>query len=63
MEVKAYANYISPTLAEHEVRSMLIKLISNAVKKSFPDALVLPFGSYETKLYLPTGCRKLYHVY
>lgn len=55
MEVDAFVKYISPTPVEDEVRSLLVTLISNAIKGAFSDAEVLPFGSYETKLYLPMG--------
>ncbi|KAI0672801.1 hypothetical protein C8Q78DRAFT_970483 [Trametes maxima] len=54
-EVEAFVNYISPTPVEDEVRSLVVALVSQAVVKSYPDAQVLPFGSYETKLYLPLG--------
>lgn len=54
-EVEAFANYISPSSIEHEVRSMVIQYISDCIRKAFPDANVLPFGSFETKLYLPGG--------
>ncbi len=47
--------YISPTPVEDEVRSLIVALVSKAVTSAFPDAQVLPFGSYETKLYLPLG--------
>ncbi|KAI0062345.1 Nucleotidyltransferase [Artomyces pyxidatus] len=54
-EVKAFVHYISPTPEEDEVRSLIVEMISQAVTKNFPDAKVLPFGSFETKLYLPLG--------
>ena len=54
-DVEAFVHYISPTPEEDEVRSLIVAQISRAVKAKFPDAQVLPFGSYETKLYLPTG--------
>ncbi|KAI0647467.1 hypothetical protein C8Q79DRAFT_907770 [Trametes meyenii] len=54
-EVEAFVNYISPTPVEDEVRSLVVAFISQAVVKAYPDAQVLPFGSYETKLYLPLG--------
>lgn len=54
-EVKAFVEYISPTPVEHEVRSHIVQLISNTIRMSFQDAVVLPFGSFETKLYLPLG--------
>lgn len=54
-EVEAFIDYISPTPVEDEIRSLIVALISRTIRKSFPDAEVLPFGSYETKLYLPQG--------
>ena len=41
---------------EDEIRSLIVAIISKAVTRAFPDAKVYPFGSYETKLYLPLGC-------
>lgn len=54
-EVEAFVNYISPTPVEDEVRSLVVDLVSKAVSLAFPDAKVLPFGSFGTKLYLPLG--------
>ncbi|OJT08695.1 Poly(A) RNA polymerase cid14 [Trametes pubescens] len=54
-EVEAFVEYISPTPIEDEVRSLVVALVSRAVTKTYTDAQVLPFGSYETKLYLPLG--------
>ncbi|KAG6839850.1 hypothetical protein C0991_011086, partial [Blastosporella zonata] len=54
-EVEAFTTYISPSPIEDEVRSLIVSLISRAVTRSFPDASVHPFGSYQTKLYLPLG--------
>lgn len=47
--------YITPTSVEHEVRAMIVQLISEGIKASYPDAEVMPFGSFGTKLYLPDG--------
>lgn len=47
--------YVSPTKAEDEVRGLIVNLIRKAVVRNFPDAKILPFGSFETKLYLPSG--------
>ncbi|THH31115.1 hypothetical protein EUX98_g3085 [Antrodiella citrinella] len=54
-EVYAFVEYISPTPVEDDVRSMMVQVIRNAIVAAFPDAQVMPFGSYETKLYLPLG--------
>ncbi|KIJ09079.1 hypothetical protein PAXINDRAFT_102356 [Paxillus involutus ATCC 200175] len=54
-EVEAFVKYMSPTPVEDEIRGLVIQLVSNAITSAFPDARILPFGSYETKLYLPSG--------
>ncbi|KAF8838345.1 hypothetical protein BDN67DRAFT_933948 [Paxillus ammoniavirescens] len=54
-EVEAFVKYMSPTPVEDEIRGLVIQLVSNAITSAFPDARILPFGSYETKLYLPNG--------
>ncbi|KAF8625741.1 hypothetical protein AX17_006768 [Amanita inopinata Kibby_2008] len=54
-EVKAFVDWVSPTPEEDEVRGLVVALVSRAVTQAFPDAQVFPFGSYETKLYLPLG--------
>ncbi|KAI9466112.1 hypothetical protein BJY52DRAFT_1112603 [Lactarius psammicola] len=53
--VEAFVKYVSPTREEDEVRSLVVTQISQAITGRFPDAKVLAFGSYETKLYLPLG--------
>ncbi|KAF8884822.1 hypothetical protein BD779DRAFT_1535701 [Infundibulicybe gibba] len=55
LEVDAFVNWISPTPVEDEIRGLIVTLISKCVKDAFPDSQVLPFGSYQTKLYLPLG--------
>jgi non-canonical poly(A) RNA polymerase PAPD5/7 len=54
-EVNAFVNWISPTPVEDEIRGLVVQHISQAITSTFPDAKVLPFGSYGTKLYLPSG--------
>ncbi|KAF8275075.1 Nucleotidyltransferase [Lactarius quietus] len=54
-EVEAFVKYVSPTREEDEVRSLAVAHISQVITRKFPDAKVLAFGSYETKLYLPLG--------
>lgn len=54
-EVEAFVKWISPSPVEDEVRGLIVAQISRAVTSQFPDAKVLPFGSFETKLYLPLG--------
>ena len=54
-ELMAFDDWMAPTAAEHETRCMVIELISRAIKSQFRDAEVHPFGSQQTKLYLPQG--------
>ncbi|KAI0080501.1 hypothetical protein K474DRAFT_1615191 [Panus rudis PR-1116 ss-1] len=54
-EVEAFVKYVSPTPEEDEIRSLIVAWVTRAIKQQYPDAEVLPFGSYETKLYLPLG--------
>ena len=54
-EVEAFVEYVSPAKAGNQVRGVTLYLITGAVVKVFPDATVLPFGSFETKFYLPSG--------
>ncbi|KZS90028.1 Nucleotidyltransferase [Sistotremastrum niveocremeum HHB9708] len=54
-EALAFTNWISPTPEEHEIRSLVVQQIERVVKRAFPDATLLPFGSFQTKLYLPTA--------
>ncbi|KAG1762629.1 hypothetical protein EDD22DRAFT_559778 [Suillus occidentalis] len=54
-EVEAFVRYMSPTEVEEEIRGLVIALVSHAITNAFPDAQIIPFGSYETKLYLPNG--------
>ncbi|KIL67059.1 hypothetical protein M378DRAFT_326166 [Amanita muscaria Koide BX008] len=54
-EVEAFTNWISPTPVEHEVRQLVVTLITKTIRQSFSDAQVFAFGSYETRLYLPLG--------
>ncbi|KAJ7598849.1 hypothetical protein C8J56DRAFT_1157921 [Mycena floridula] len=54
-EVEAFSDWISPTPVEDELRALTVLRIARAVVQAFPDAQVLAFGSYETKLYLPLG--------
>lgn len=65
--MEAFVNYISPTPVEDEIRGLVVDLISEAVTDKFPDAQVLPFGSFGTKLYLPLGyvatSMTFYHSY
>ncbi len=46
---------MKPTLAEHSMRELTINRIQTVIKKVLPSAKVEVFGSYRTKLYLPSS--------
>ncbi|KAJ7073779.1 Nucleotidyltransferase [Mycena amicta] len=54
-EVESFVKWISPSPQEDEIRGLVVEIISRFVTSQFPDAQVLPFGSFATKLYLPAG--------
>ncbi|KAI8829893.1 hypothetical protein BJ741DRAFT_621732 [Chytriomyces cf. hyalinus JEL632] len=54
-EVEDYVAYISPTAAEHSVRHLTIERLRHVVSRLWPTAEVNVFGSFSTKLYLPTS--------
>jgi len=54
-EVLAFMDHISASHREHQVRGMIIDLITQSVMQRWPSAVVSPFGSFETGLYLPMG--------
>ncbi|PPQ99090.1 hypothetical protein CVT24_009356 [Panaeolus cyanescens] len=54
-EVESFVDWISPTPEEDEIRGLIVRQISQAIAAKFPDATTHPFGSYQTKLYLPLG--------
>jgi len=54
-EIHAFYKYMRPTPDESRVRAQMIDLIANTILSRWPDAEVLPFGSWQTELYLPTG--------
>ncbi|CED83933.1 DNA polymerase sigma [Phaffia rhodozyma] len=54
-EITSFVSYISPTVKEHATRTHIVELIRRAVVNQWKDAKVVPFGSFETGLYLPNG--------
>ncbi|KAF8760106.1 Cid1 family poly A polymerase [Rhizoctonia solani] len=55
IQVKSYVDYISPTERERRTRAMVVTMISRTIESRWPDAVIQPFGSFETGLYLPLG--------
>ncbi|KAF9183816.1 long-chain fatty acid-CoA ligase [Haplosporangium sp. Z 11] len=54
-EIKDFVAYISPTREEHQVRKYVHRRIIQAVNRIWPEARVVVFGSFETRLYLPSS--------
>ncbi|KAF9916939.1 hypothetical protein BX616_002379 [Lobosporangium transversale] len=54
-ELKDFVEYISPTREEHQVRKYVYLIIQQTVKRLWKDVEVVVFGSYETRLYLPSS--------
>lgn len=54
-EIDDYLDYMRPTEAEHSLRQLTVQRISAVVVKRWPKARLLTFGSFETKLYLPSS--------
>ncbi|KAK0529228.1 hypothetical protein OC835_004400 [Tilletia horrida] len=54
-EIMAFDEWLMPTTAELECRDMVIALIRKAIQSKWSDADVRPFGSHNTRLYLPEG--------
>ncbi|KAF9428039.1 hypothetical protein BGZ94_003519 [Podila epigama] len=54
-ELKDFVNFLSPSREEHKVREYVHRRIQQIVKRLWNDAQVVIFGSYETRLYLPSS--------
>jgi non-canonical poly(A) RNA polymerase PAPD5/7 len=55
-EIKAFTRYITPTDQEHDLRSAVVESIRRLITRRWRNAELHPFGSFMTRLYLPTGC-------
>lgn len=54
-EILDFVSYVSPSEAEHNARRTVINTISAIILSKYPTAKIEIFGSYDTKLYLPTA--------
>ncbi|CCG80748.1 Poly(A) RNA polymerase cid14 [Taphrina deformans PYCC 5710] len=54
-EMLDFVNFVGPTEEEHRVRTFVISRIQKLVERKWPTASLHVFGSFETKLYLPTS--------
>lgn len=54
-EVLQFANFMAPTAAEEAAREALVATLRRVIGRLWPTASVQLFGSYATRLYLPTS--------
>ncbi|KAG0052366.1 hypothetical protein BGZ83_002705 [Gryganskiella cystojenkinii] len=54
-ELKDFVRCIGPTEEEHAVRNFAFRLIEKTIKEVWPSCTVHMYGSYRTKMYLPTS--------
>ncbi|KAF8937182.1 hypothetical protein BGZ58_003128 [Dissophora ornata] len=54
-ELKDFVEYISPTREEHQIRRYVVRRIKQSVQELWSDVEVVVFGSFDTKLYLPSS--------
>jgi len=54
-EVLQFANFMAPTAAEEGAREALVATLRRVIGRLWPAAAVEVFGSYATRLYLPTS--------
>lgn len=54
-EVKDFIEYIQPRPNEHAMRQIVVERVTTAVRSVWPNATVEVFGSFDTKMYLPSS--------
>ncbi|KAI3633969.1 hypothetical protein MIR68_007573 [Amoeboaphelidium protococcarum] len=54
-EILDLVDYLSPTDIEHKMRQYVILRTKNAIHSLWPEAEVQVFGSFDTRLYLPSS--------
>lgn len=54
-EILDFARFISPTEAEHNTRLHVIGSLAKVITELWPTSQVKVFGSFDTRLYLPTS--------
>lgn len=54
-EIVDFANYVSPTEEERFARSEALRRLEAVVKGVWPEAVVQPFGSFDSQLFLPSS--------
>lgn len=54
-ELLDFVKFVGPTEGEHLVRTFVISRVQKIIEHRWPSASLHVFGSFETKLYLPTS--------
>ncbi|KAJ1328248.1 non-canonical poly(A) RNA polymerase PAPD5/7 [Microdochium nivale] len=54
-EIVDFYNYVRPREYEEDVRQLMLSKLEAVVKNKIRDAVILPFGSFKSGLYLPTA--------
>ncbi|KAI8911735.1 hypothetical protein EDD86DRAFT_188649, partial [Gorgonomyces haynaldii] len=54
-EIDDYLQYMSPSQEEHQLRIWALERLEQVVSKTFPGSETKVFGSFATKLYLPSS--------
>ncbi|RKO98122.1 hypothetical protein CXG81DRAFT_3239, partial [Caulochytrium protostelioides] len=54
-EVEDFMAYMSPTEGEHAMRTEVVRRVTESVLQLWPNAAVEIFGSFNTRLYLPSS--------
>ncbi|CAG8492493.1 314_t:CDS:2 [Paraglomus occultum] len=54
-ELRDFVDYIMPTMEEKRMRKFIIKRIENVCAELWKESMVYAFGSFDTRLYLPTS--------
>lgn len=54
-ELLDFIGFVEPTEQEHKVRTVIVSRVRQVVQKKWPTASLHVFGSFDTKLYLPTS--------
>jgi non-canonical poly(A) RNA polymerase PAPD5/7 len=53
-EIDDYLSFIAPTKAEHFLRQVVVERVTAVARSLWPNAVIHVFGSFDTKLYLPS---------
>ena len=53
-ELRDFVSYIEPTNEEHRARQFVFEIVLRAIRKLWPDSQLTVFGSFRTRVYLPT---------